>query len=97
MDANLTLAGELAACFAGPLRFVLFAFPWGEQPDTKLVELQEPWRSRYPGCRYGPDKWACQLLDDIGAEVRKNAFDGRHAVPPLKYAVSSGHGIGSDK
>lgn len=94
MDANLTLAGELAACFADPLRFVLFAFPWGEQPDTKLVELQEPWRSRYPGCRYGPDKWACQLLDDIGAEVRKNAFDGRHAVPPLKYAVSSGHGIG---
>ena len=97
MDANLTLAGELAACFADPLRFVLFAFPWGEHPDTKLVELQEPWRSRYPGCRYGPDKWACQLLDDIGAEVRKNAFDGRHAVPPLKYAVSSGHGIGSDE
>lgn len=94
MDDALTLAKELGACFADPLRFVLFAFPWGEQPDTKLVELKSPWKERFPGCRYGPDVWACQLLDDIGAAVKKNAFDGRHAVPPLRYAVSSGHGIG---
>jgi len=88
------LSEELARCYADPLRFVLFAFPWGTTPDTKLVELKEPWKSRFPGCKYGPDKWACQLLDDVGADVRRNNFDGKHPVPPLKYAVSSGHGIG---
>lgn len=88
------LSDELARCYWDPLRFVLFAFPWGTTPDTKLVELKEPWKSRFPGCRYGPDRWACQLLDDIGRDVRRNKFDGRHPVPPLKYAVSSGHGIG---
>jgi hypothetical protein len=94
MMADETLAEELAKCYDDPLRFVLFAFPWGERPETSLVELPEPWRSRYPGCRYGPDKWACQLFDDISRDVINNAFDGRHAVPPLRYAVSSGHGIG---
>lgn len=88
------LAEELAKCYDDPLRFVLFAFPWGERPETSLVELKEPWRSRYPGCKYGPDTWACKFFDDIARDVVNNAFDGRNAVPPLRYAVSSGHGIG---
>ncbi|WP_279175092.1 terminase [Parasutterella excrementihominis] len=85
---------ELARCYADPLRFVLWAFPWGETPETSVVRLKEPWSKKYPNFTYGPDAWACQLLDDIGKDVRARGFDGAHAVEPLRYAVASGHGIG---
>ena len=85
---------ELGRCYDDPLRFVLWAFPWGSTPEFSIVPLAEPWASRYPGCKYGPDKWACEELDYIGEQVRKNAFDGRHAVEPVRIAISSGHGIG---
>lgn len=85
---------ELARCYADPLRFVLWAFPWGETPELSIVPLPEPWASRYPNCKYGPDKWACEVLDDIGRQVRERAFDGVHAVKPIRLAIASGHGIG---
>lgn len=85
---------ELARGFYDPLRFVLWAFPWGESPEFSLVELPEPWASKYPGCKYGPDKWACELLDEVGRQVRDHDFDGRHTVEPVRIAVASGHGIG---
>ena len=88
------LVEELARGYDDPLRFVLFAFPWGTTPDMSLVKLPEPWASRYPGCVYGPDEWACKLLDEVGEAVRSRGFDGAHAVEPLRYAVASGHGIG---
>ena len=94
MQLQDDMAAELARGYADPLRFVLWAFPWGETPELSIVPLPEPWASRYPGVKYGPDKWACEVLDDIGRQVRENAFDGVHAVPPLKYAIASGHGIG---
>ena len=93
-STQLALAQELARCYADPLRFVLWAFPWGELPETCLVELPEPWRSRYPQCKYGPDIWACRFLEDVGAEVRARGFDGRNPVDPIKMAVASGRGIG---
>lgn len=77
-----------------PLRWVLFAFPWGEKPEFSLVKLPEKWRKRYPNCEYGPDAWACEFLDEIGRQVRANKFDGVRAVPPLMFATASGHGIG---
>lgn len=85
---------ELARCYDDPLRFVLWAFPWGETPETSLVKLKSPWKERYPNCEYGPDRWACEFLDDLGAEVKARGFDGTHAVDPIRMAVSSGHGIG---
>lgn len=88
------IAEQLALCYADPLRFVLWAFPWGSLPEMKLVPLPEPWASRYPQCEFGPDKWACQMLDDIGREVKQRNFDGFHAVDPIRMAVASGHGIG---
>ena len=94
MDESLSIEDELARGYADPLYFILWAFPWGETPELSIVPLPEPWASRYPGCRFGPDAWACEILDEIGAQVRANAFDGVHAVPPIRYAVSSGHGIG---
>lgn len=85
---------ELARCYADPLRFVLWAFPWGETPELSIVPLPEPWASRYPNCKYGPDAWACEVLEDIGKQVRERAFDGIHAVKPIRLAIASGHGIG---
>lgn len=66
--------------YADPLGFVLFAYPWGEPGPLE----QEP----------GPDTWQRQMLTDIGQQVRARAFDGTHAVSAIRYAVSSGHGIG---
>lgn len=88
------LAEDLARCYDDPLKFVLWAFPWGERPEMKLVELPPKWREKYPNCQYGPDTWACELLDDVGRQVRERNFDGRHAVEPIRMAVASGHGIG---
>lgn len=92
--SSADLVDELARCYDDPLRFALWAFPWGETPELSIVPLPEPWASRYPDCKYGPDKWTCQLLEDIGKQVKENKFDGVHAVTPLRYAVTSGHGIG---
>ena len=94
MSADAEIARQLALCYDDPLRFVLWAFPWGELPETRLVKLPEPWKSYFPKCEYGPDAWACQFLDDIGRYVQERGFDGRHAVDPIKMAVASGHGIG---
>ena len=88
------LAEDLSACYADPLRFVLWAFPWGTRPELSVVKLKGKWKRRFPKCTYGPDVWACEFLDEIGKRVKENKFDGRHAVDPLRYAVASGHGIG---
>lgn len=88
------IAEELAKGYDDPLRFVLWAFPWGETPELSIVPLPEPWASKYPGCKYGPDKWACEVLEEIGQQVRENKFDGIHAVKPIRHAIASGHGIG---
>lgn len=93
MDLN-DIDIELARGFYDPLRFVLWAFPWGETPEFSLVELPEPWKSRFPNCKYGPDKWMCEMLDEVGEHVRANNFDGSCSVDPLRMAVASGHGIG---
>ena len=90
------IAEELARGYDDPPRFVLWAFPCGESPELSIVPLPEPWASKYPGSKFGPDKWACEVLDEIGQQVRANGFDGIHAVKPIRLAVASGHGIGSD-
>lgn len=97
MSGDLTkqqIDEELGRCAWDPLRFAIWAFPWGETPEFSLVKLVEPWKSRYPNCEYGPDAWTCRLLDEIGRQVRQNKFDGTHAVKPIRIAVASGHGVG---
>jgi len=71
----------------------MFIFPWATDPGIQLVELQEPYKSRF-GCKYGPDVWACEFLDQLGDEIKDRAFDGRNAVDPIQFATASGHGIG---
>lgn len=75
------LAEWVASTYADPLAFVLGAFPWGE-PGGPL--------ERYAG----PDTWQREFLEGIGAEVAHNGFNGIDPVPPVRRAVSSGHGIG---
>ncbi len=90
---DLILARDLARFYDDPLGFVMYAFPWDTDQSLQLVKLSSPWDLVY-GCEYGPDAWACEMLDDIGRDVRERAFDGFNAVAPIQHAVSSGHGIG---
>jgi len=87
------LADDLAQFYADPLGFVMYAYPWDNDPSIQLVKLEEPWSWRFD-CEYGPDRWACELLDRIGQQVRDNKFDGTKAVQAIQEAISSGHGIG---
>lgn len=75
------------------LGFVMMAFPWDSDPDLQICELQEPWASKY-GMKYGPDVWACEMLDAISAECQQRNFNGKDSVRPVQAAVASGHGIG---
>ena len=92
-DLDQALAEDLAGFYADPLGFVMYAFPWDSDASLQLVRLSEPWASRF-GCEFGPDAWACDLLDNVGRDVVARGFDGSAPVPPIQYAVSSGHGIG---
>lgn len=93
IDADVELAQQMAEFFADPLGFALWAFDWGTDPAMRVVRLPEPWAAKYD-CEFGPDAWACDLLDDIGRQVRDRGFDGTQAVDPIRVAVASGHGIG---
>lgn len=87
------LADALARFYADPLGYVMFAFPWDTDREIQLVELAPEYRERF-NCKYGPDKWACEFLDDWGREIAKRGFDGHRAVPPIQFSTASGHGIG---
>lgn len=91
--SDLRLAAEVAEFYDDPLGFVMFAYPWDSDPALRVVRLPEQYRERY-ACEYGPDRWACEILDDVGAAVRERAFDGVSAVAPIRQAIASGHGIG---
>ena len=67
MSADLTkkeIDEELGRCAWDPLRFAIWAFPWGETPEFSLVKLPEKWRKRYPNCEYGPDAWLTVIPKD---------------------------------
>lgn len=87
------LAEWMGRFYADPLGFVMFAYPWDSDPALQLVALPAAYRGRF-NSRHGPDLWACEFLEQLGAEVRSRGFDGRRAVPAIRMAVASGHGIG---
>jgi len=95
---NLTpdeqLADALADFVCDPLGYVMFAFPWDTNKAIQLVELQSPYKERFPGCKWGPDVWACEFLDGVRDEILERRFDGHTAVGPIQMATVSGHGIG---
>ena len=87
------LADDMGRFAADPLGFVMYAYDWENDTSIQLVELSEPYASRY-NCKYGPDVWACEILDEIGEAVKRNAFDGKTPVDAIREAIASGHGIG---
>lgn len=84
MVASLSTEQQLheavAEFYADPLGFVLFAFPWGEDGPLKHFD--------------GPDGWQRDFLIQLGEEVKTRGFNGSLAVMAIRFAVSSGHGIG---
>ena len=95
IDPAAALAATMGYLYDKPLEFVLFAFEWGTEPSMRVVELPAAYRVAHGfESDYGPDTWACELLEEIGDQVRRRAFDGRTAVEPLRMATASGHGIG---
>lgn len=70
----------VAEFYDDPLGFVLCMFPWGEPGELEAYS--------------GPGPEQTQFLTWLGEEIRERAFNGRDAVPAIKGAISSGHGIG---
>jgi hypothetical protein len=95
LDPQAALPATMGYLYDKPLEFVLFAFEWGSEPAMCVVELPDGYRVAHGfEATHGPDTWACELLEQIGAEVRARAFNGRDAVEPIRMATASGHGIG---
>lgn len=92
-NTELMIAQDMGRFYDDPLGFVMYAYPWDTDKTLQIVKLAEPWASKF-GCEFGPDAWACELLDEIGQDVRERGFDGVKAVAPIQHAISSGHGIG---
>ena len=91
LDAQLAI--DLPTFYADPLGYVMYIFPWDTAEEIQSVPLLEPWKSRF-SCAFGPDKWACEFLDQLGEEILKRGFDGSKAVDPIQFVTASGHGIG---
>lgn len=90
---ELMLARDIGSFFADPLGFVMYAYPWRTDPALQVVRLESPYSEMFDS-EYGPDRWACELLVEIGRQVRSHAFDGVNAVDAIRGAIASGHGIG---
>lgn len=94
LSAELELNKKLAEFYDDPLGYVMFCFPWTTEESIQKVRLPEKYRERFPNCEWGPDEWACEFLDDLGAEIKKRGFDGKNATKPIRFSTASGHGIG---
>ncbi len=79
---------------ADPLGYVMTMFPWKTDESIQKVKLPEEYHERFPGFEWGPDRWACEFLDDLGKEIRERKFTGKKAVAPVRFSTASGHGIG---
>ena len=92
-QTDVVLAQDMGRFFDDALGFVMYAFDWGSDPTLQVVELKEPWASKY-NSKYGPDEWACQFLDDVSAQVKVNKFDAtrpcqRSVMPQALATVSA--------
>ena len=79
-SVDQVLADWAKDCAEDPLKFVMEAYPWGEPGPLRDHD--------------GPDAWQVSFLERLGQEVRKRGFDGISPVAPIRFATSSGHGIG---
>lgn len=92
--AHSIIVDFLASCVEDPLKYVMGAFPWESDRSIQKVKLDPAYKSRFPGCTWGPDKWQCEYLDQLGEEIRRRKFNGHDPVAPIRMSTVSGHGIG---
>jgi hypothetical protein len=78
--ADLVLAEWARDCADDPVRFVMEAYPWAEPGPLKD--------------HAGPDIWQMRFLERLRDEVQARQFNGVDPVAPIRFATSSGHGIG---
>lgn len=69
----------LVACYADPLRYVETMWAWGE--GELALET-------------GPKPWQAAVLRDLGVAITTRLFNGIDPVKPIKFAISSGVGVG---
>ncbi len=93
MRADSQIADDIASFYDDPLGYVMYVFPWDTEVAIQQVELDEAYKDRFKS-EFGPDRWACEFLDDLGKEIKERNFNGRDAVKPIRFATASGHGIG---
>ncbi len=79
-ELDLEIADFVKTFYDDPLGFVRACFPWREPGQLEHHD--------------GPDIWQTEFLQKLGEQVKARGFDGATAVPPIRMAVSSGHGIG---
>lgn len=77
---DLVLAEWARDCADDPYRFVMEAYPWREPGYLQDHD--------------GPDVWQERFLKRLGEQVRQRGFNGHTPVAPIRFATSSGHGIG---
>jgi hypothetical protein len=89
------LLRDIGGFFDDPLGYVMYAYPWSKKPAFRVVELPEPWRSKYDS-EHGPDGWACEYFEALAESIKERGFDPEtpKTVLPVQMAVRSGHGIG---
>lgn len=104
-NPDIELAQQISEFYGDPLGHVMFSYPWdslsaiqlvpwGEERRTKGFEpLPAKYRDKY-NVEYGPDLWACEFLEEWGNEIAARGFNGKDAVPAIRFTVASGHGIG---
>jgi len=93
MDADRELTTDISQFYDDPLGYIMFIFPWRTDPSIQMVPLVEPYKTRFRS-EFGPDKWACEFLDQLGEEIRDRKFNGHNTVLPIRFSTASGHGIG---
>ena len=79
-NLDLELAEFVSQYYADPYGFVMSCYPWGEPGPLRDYA--------------GPDLWQREFLEQLGSEVAQRGFNGFDPVPPIRMAVSSGHGVG---
>jgi hypothetical protein len=78
---DLELIEDIAAFYADPLGFILYAFPWGE-PGTPLEK------------ETGPDSWQVDICNAIRERLEAGLDADEALAEAIQIAVASGHGIG---
>lgn len=92
-DIDVQIADDMSGFVDDPLGYVMYMFPWDTDRSIQMVRLTPEYRERF-NCEFGPDKWACEFLEDLAVEIKKRKFDGTKSVAPIRFSTASGHGIG---